>query len=63
MTLSLYESWDTRFASSNYPQIDGLILYDRPNEASAKRVAGPKQVKNCKIGLIQFCLSPPKTNV
>lgn len=43
--------------------IDGLILYDRPNEASAKRVAGPKQVKNCKIGLIQFCLSPPKTNM
>ena len=43
--------------------IDGLVLFDRPNEASAKRATGPKAVKNAKIGLIQFCLSAPKTNV
>jgi T-complex protein 1 subunit delta len=44
-------------------QVEGLVLFDRPNEASAKRATGPKMVKNAKIGLIQFCLSPPKTNV
>lgn len=43
--------------------IDGLVLFDRPNEASAKRATGPKLVKNAKIGLIQFCLSAPKTNM
>jgi T-complex protein 1 subunit delta len=43
--------------------IDGLVLFDRPNEASAKRATGPKSVKNAKVGLIQFCLSAPKTNM
>jgi T-complex protein 1 subunit delta len=29
----------------------------------AKAAAGPTRVQNAKIGLIQFCLSPPKTNI
>eukprot|EP00698_Gefionella_okellyi_P005709 TRINITY_DN15173_c0_g1_i1.p1 TRINITY_DN15173_c0_g1~~TRINITY_DN15173_c0_g1_i1.p1 ORF type:complete len:552 (+),score=168.61 TRINITY_DN15173_c0_g1_i1:193-1656(+) len=43
--------------------VEGLVLFDRPNEASSKRVAGPKVVKNAKIGLIQFQLSAPKSNM
>ncbi len=29
----------------------------------AKAASGPVRVANAKIGLIQFCLSPPKTNI
>ena len=43
--------------------IDGLILWDRPTEASAKRIAGPTLVENARVGLIQFQLSPPKPDV
>lgn len=37
--------------------IDGLLLNQR---ASA---SGPRRVENAKIGLIQFCISPPKTDL
>lgn len=39
--------------------VDGLVL----TQKVAKSAGGPTQVKNAKIGLIQFCLSPPKTDM
>ena len=36
--------------------INGLLL-------TQKVCAGPKKVEKAKIGLIQFCISPPKTDV
>ena len=36
--------------------IDGLLL-------TQKVCAGPKKIEKAKIGLIQFCISPPKTDV
>jgi len=39
--------------------VDGLVL----TQKVAKSAGGPTQVKNAKVGLIQFCLSPPKTDM
>jgi T-complex protein 1 subunit delta len=37
--------------------IDGLVF------SQSSETTGQHKVENAKIGLIQFCLSPPKTNV
>jgi len=39
--------------------IDGLVF----TQKVAHSAGGPTRVENAKIGLIQFCLSPPKTNI
>jgi len=39
--------------------INGMILPQR----SSQRAGGPNKIDNAKIGLIQFCLSPPKTDM
>jgi T-complex protein 1 subunit delta len=39
--------------------IDGLIF----EQGAATGANGPTELKNAKIGLIQFCLSPPKTDL
>lgn len=38
--------------------IDGLVFTQR-----AANINGPKRIEKAKIGLIQFCISPPKTDV
>ena len=38
--------------------IDGLVL---PQHTTGS--GGPNKVEKAKIGLIQFCISPPKTDV
>lgn len=38
--------------------IDGLVFTQR-----ASGVNGPKRIEKAKIGLIQFCISPPKTDM
>lgn len=38
--------------------VEGLVL---PQKSSG--VNGPKRVEKARIGLIQFCISPPKTDV
>ena len=38
--------------------IDGLLLNQK-----AAGSAGPRRVENAKVGLIQFCISPPKTDL
>lgn len=38
--------------------IDGLVF----NQKSCN-INGPKKIEKAKIGLIQFCISPPKTDV
>lgn len=38
--------------------IDGLVFTQK-----SCGVNGPKRVEKAKIGLIQFCISPPKTDV
>lgn len=38
--------------------IDGLVFTQR-----SANVNGPKRIEKAKIGLIQFCISPPKTDV
>jgi len=38
--------------------IDGLVFNQKTAGAG-----GPKKVEKAKIGLIQFCISPPKTDV
>jgi len=40
--------------------VEGLLLGD--NKA-AHNANGPSRVENAKIGLIQFCISPPKTDM
>ena len=30
---------------------------------AAKSAGGPARVENAKIGLVQFCISPPKTDL
>lgn len=37
--------------------VDGLIFNQKISHS------GPTKIENAKIGLIQFCLSPPKTNI
>mmetsp|Transcript_105680 Transcript_105680/g.303736 ORF Transcript_105680/g.303736 Transcript_105680/m.303736 type:complete len:532 (-) Transcript_105680:336-1931(-) len=39
--------------------VDGLVLSQR----IAKAAGGPRRVENAKVGLIQFCLSAPKTDM
>merc|ERR1719281_1424334 len=39
--------------------VDGLVL----TNTVARGAGGPTRVQNAKIGLIQFCLSPPKTDM
>jgi len=39
--------------------VDGLVLDQR----ASKSAGGPSKVPNAKIGLIQFCISPPKTDM
>merc|ERR1719352_142353 len=39
--------------------VDGLVLTQRVSRAAG----GPSRIPNAKIGLIQFCLSPPKTDM
>lgn len=38
--------------------IDGLVFTQK-----SSNVNGPRRIEKAKIGLIQFCLSPPKTDV
>ena len=38
--------------------IDGLVL-----DQKTSGYEGPKKIEKAKIGLIQFCISPPKTDV
>jgi len=38
--------------------VDGLVF----NQKTAGS-GGPKRIEKAKIGLIQFCISPPKTDV
>jgi len=38
--------------------VDGLVFNQKTAGAG-----GPKKVDKAKIGLIQFCISPPKTDV
>jgi len=39
--------------------VDGLVL----DLKSSKAAGGPTKVENAKIALIQFCISPPKTDM
>lgn len=39
--------------------VEGFV-FDQP---CIKRCGGPSKMKNAKIGLIQFCISPPKTDM
>ncbi len=38
--------------------IDGIVF-----DQKAAGTGGPHKVEKAKIGLIQFCISPPKTDV
>nr|WCZ58353.1 T-complex protein 1 subunit delta [Paratrimastix eleionoma] len=39
--------------------IDGLVF----NQKASHTAQGPTRIQNAKIGLIQFCISPPKTDM
>ena len=39
--------------------VDGLVL----DSKSSKAAGGPTKVENAKIALVQFCISPPKTDM
>ncbi|KAK9814146.1 hypothetical protein WJX72_001254 [[Myrmecia] bisecta] len=39
--------------------IDGMVF----DQKAAKTAGGPTKIENAKIGLIQFCISPPKTDL
>jgi T-complex protein 1 subunit delta len=38
--------------------VDGLVFTQK-----SANVNGPRRVEKAKMGLIQFCISPPKTDV
>jgi hypothetical protein len=38
--------------------VDGLVFTQK-----SANVNGPRRAEKAKIGLIQFCISPPKTDV
>lgn len=38
--------------------VHGLVISHR-----ASNVSGPHRIEKAKVGLIQFCISPPKTDV
>lgn len=40
--------------------VEGLVF---THQKVARAAGGPTRIKNAKIGLIQFCLSPPKTDM
>lgn len=40
-------------------RIEGLVFQHK----TAKSAGGPTKVANAKIALIQFCISPPKTDI
>merc|ERR1711998_78686 len=39
--------------------VEGLVL----TQKAARNAGGPTRVENAKVGLIQFCLSAPKTDM
>jgi T-complex protein 1 subunit delta len=39
--------------------VDGLVF----NQSASKSAGGPTRIQNAKIGLIQFCISPPKPDM
>ena len=39
--------------------VDGMVF----DQKAAKGAGGPTRVENAKIALIQFCVSPPKTDL
>lgn len=39
--------------------IEGLVF----TQKASKKAGGPSQIANAKIALLQFCISPPKTDV
>ena len=39
--------------------VDGMVFDHKP----AKSAGGPTRVENAKIALVQFCISPPKTDL
>ena len=39
--------------------IDGTVF----DHKASKAAGGPTRVENAKIGLLQFCISPPKTDL
>ena len=39
--------------------VDGLVF----DHKASKAAGGPTRVENAKVGLIQFCVSPPKTDI
>eukprot|EP00741_Cyanophora_paradoxa_P004997 tig00000842_g4844.t1 len=39
--------------------VDGIVFTQKASHAAG----GPTRIQNCKIGLIQFCLSAPKTDM
>lgn len=39
--------------------VDGLVF----DQSAAKSAGGPTRVEGARVGLIQFCLSPPKTDI
>jgi len=39
--------------------VDGLVF----DHKASKAAGGPTRIENAKIGLIQFCISPPKTDL
>ncbi|KAK1442096.1 T-complex protein 1 subunit delta [Babesia gibsoni] len=40
--------------------VNGLVL---TQQKIVRLASGPKRIENAKVGLIQFCLSPPKTDM
>lgn len=39
--------------------VDGMVF----DHKAAKTAGGPTRVENAKVALIQFCISPPKTDL
>ena len=39
--------------------VDGIVFDQKPSKAAG----GPTRVEDAKIGLVQFCISPPKTDL
>lgn len=39
--------------------VDGMVFDHKP----AKTAGGPTRIENAKIALVQFCISPPKSDL
>lgn len=39
--------------------VDGVVF----DQKASKTAGGPTRVENAKVALIQFCISPPKTDL